>query len=66
VQGFAAAQAVLGNMYRKGEGVEKDAVQALRWFRKAAEQGVAQAQYNLGVRYENGNGVEKDAVQALH
>jgi hypothetical protein len=61
----------LSAMYTRGEGVEKDAVQAVHWCRKAAEQGFAQAQYNLGCMYdergdEYGEGVEKDAVQAAH
>jgi hypothetical protein len=38
-------------MYHAGEGVEKDAVQALNWYRKAAVQGVAAAQCNLGSMY---------------
>jgi TPR repeat protein len=60
------AQVNLGIMYRKGEGVEKDAVQAVQWYRhKAAEQGNAQAQNSLGVMYESGEGVKKDAVQAV-
>jgi TPR repeat protein len=53
-------------MYANGLGVEKDAVQAVHWFRKAAEQGHAQSQYNLGVMYANGVGVKKDVVQAVH
>jgi TPR repeat protein len=64
------AQYNLGVMYEKGEGVKKkDAVQAVRWFRKArkaAEQGDAGAQYNPGNMYRKGQGVEKDAVQAVH
>ena len=41
-------------------------MQAVHWFRKAAEQGGAAAQHNLGIMYEEGEGVEKDAVQAAH
>jgi TPR repeat protein len=47
-------------MYRKGQGVEKDAVQAVHWYRKAAVQGHAQAKRNLGVMYGRGDGVKKD------
>jgi TPR repeat protein len=53
-------------MYGNGNGVEKDAVQAVHWYRKAAEQGGAYAQYNLGNKYRWGEGVEKDAVQAVY
>lgn len=38
---------------------------AVRYFRKAAEQGYAPAQFNLGVCYANGAGVEKDMVEAV-
>jgi len=38
---------------------------AVRYFRKAAEQGHAPAQNNLGVCYENGKGVEKDVYEAV-
>jgi len=38
---------------------------AVRYFRKAAEQGDAPAQNNLGVCYENGKGVEKDVYEAV-
>ncbi len=37
---------------------------AVRYFRKAAEQRYAPAQYNLGYCYANGKGVEKDAYEA--
>jgi TPR repeat protein len=62
----AVAQYNLGVMYRKGEGVEKDAVQAGRWFRTAAVQGYALAQHNLGYMCVKGEGMQKDAVQAAH
>jgi TPR repeat protein len=61
----AVAQCNLGVMYIKGKGVEKDAVQAVSWSRKAAVQGYANAQQNLGLLYENGDGVEKDSIEAV-
>jgi TPR repeat protein len=45
-------------MYHKGEGVGKDAVQAVHWFWKAAVQGAAAAQHGLGVMYKNGGVVD--------
>jgi hypothetical protein len=36
----------LGFYYRRGEGVEKDAVQAVQWYRKAAVQGYAPAHFS--------------------
>ena len=63
--GCASAQNSLGNMYRNGYGVEKDYAEALRWYRKSAEQGDATAQNNLGNMYYWGYGVEKDYAEAV-
>lgn len=64
-QGNANAQAMLGEMYHYGQGVQKDYVQALAWYHKAADQWNAWAQYQLGHMYENGDGVPQDYAQAL-
>ena len=40
--------------------VEEDVAEAVKWYRKAAEQGDKDAQHNLGVCYEYGEGVEQD------
>ena len=42
----------------------KDYVEAVKWYRQAAEQGHAEAQYNLGCGYANGQGVARDKVEA--
>ena len=60
---------MLGLMYEEGkyhlgEGVLKNDKEAVKWFRKAADQGHAESQNNLGVRYYKGEGVEKDYVKA--
>jgi TPR repeat protein len=39
-------------------------VEAVKWYRKAAEQNYAKAQYNLGLCYEHGNGVAANRVEA--
>jgi TPR repeat protein len=39
--------------------------EALKWFRKGAEQGFALAQYNLGVMYHNGQGVAQNHEEAV-
>ncbi len=49
-------------MYAKGEGEPQDYVQAVRRYRKAAEQGDASAQSNLGFMYDNGRGVPQDGA----
>jgi S1-C subfamily serine protease len=51
-------------MYANGQGLNKDDVEAVNWYRKAAEQGFADAQYNLGVMYSKGDGVPKDYVES--
>src|SRR5665213_3032957 len=43
----------------------KDYVQAVKWFRKAAEQNFAEAQHNLGFCYANGQGVAQDYAEAV-
>src|SRR5258707_8576423 len=63
--GDAESQVELGRRYDKGEGVVKDQVEAVKWYRKAAEQNYAEAQYSLGVGYYNGEGVAKDPVEAV-
>jgi TPR repeat protein len=42
----------------------QDYSQAVKWFRKAADQGQIIAQLNLGVMYANGDGVPQDYVLA--
>uniref|UniRef100_UPI00046DFDD6 tetratricopeptide repeat protein n=1 Tax=Neisseria polysaccharea TaxID=489 RepID=UPI00046DFDD6 len=61
---YAQAQALLGLMYSKGRGVCQDYVEAVKWYRQAAEQGLAQAQNSLGVMYETGRGVRQDLALA--
>ena len=51
-------------MYANGEGVLEDDIEAVKWFKLAAEQGYAKAQYNLGLMYDNGEGVIQDNVYA--
>ena len=58
------SEAVWGRCYGFGEGVAKDEVEAVKWFRKAADQGYALAQWFLGEYYAEGKGVAKDEVEA--
>ena len=63
-KGEVSAQNWLGGMYDTGQGVAKDEVEAVKWYRKAADQGFADAQVNLGNMYWVGNGVVKDELEA--
>jgi TPR repeat protein len=58
------AQNNLGVMYQEGRGVTRDYVEAVKWYRTAAEQGHITAQYNLGEMYANGDGAAKDVTEA--
>jgi hypothetical protein len=55
----------LGLAYANGQGVAKDLAEAVKWYRKAAEQNFAPAQTSLGYCYEGGIGVAKDDVEAV-
>src|SRR6476620_6546839 len=63
--GDADSQVELGLRYLDGKDVPKNPVEAVKWFRKAAEQNLAKAQFNLAVGYYNGEGVAKDPVEAV-
>lgn len=54
-----------GLKYYTGDGVKQDYQEALKWFRKAADQGDARAQYNIGLMYDNGIGVALNHIEAL-
>ena len=60
-KGNARAQNKLGMVYHKGTGVPKDDKEAIKWYRKAAEQGDSSAQFCLGVVFLN-NAELKDNV----
>ena len=51
-------------MYGLGEGVPQNYKEALKWYRRAADQGDAAAQFNLGLAYTQGKGVSKDYILA--
>jgi TPR repeat protein len=59
-QGEPFAQANLGTMYYKGQGVPQDNGEAAKWYLAAADQGHAQAQAKLGFMHYKGEGVARD------
>ncbi len=62
-RGHAPAQYNLGQMYRNGQGVPRDLIEAAKWYRLAALGNHPWAQYNLGSMYIRGLGVPRDDVQ---
>lgn len=61
----AESQDRLGRAYALGDGVPKNTAEAMKWFRKAAEQGNADAQSWVGVAYFLGDGVPKNTAEAV-
>lgn len=59
-QGYAPAQARLGDILDKSE----DNEEAVTWYRKAADQGDPAGLLGLGMMYGKGEGVQKDLVLA--
>ena len=64
-QGHAVARYTIGSMYANGAGVAKDEAEAIKWYRRAAENGHAGAQFNLGTIYGEGRGAQKNDVEAI-
>lgn len=65
--GSTQAEFELAMRYFRGErGVETNLVEAVNWYRKAAEQGMAEAQSGLGWCYSKGYGVESNALEAVN
>jgi len=64
-QGSAFAPFQLGHSYAHGQGVEKNLVEAARWYRLGAERGDFQAALMLADIYLQGIGVEKNETKAV-
>jgi hypothetical protein len=65
LHGNRDAQTQLGKLYAFGTGLPRDRPEAVRWFRRAADQGQPAAQFYLGVAYAGGEGVARDESEAL-
>ena len=63
--GRPEAQLEVARCYQNGIGVEKNAENAVVWYKKAAEQGNAEAQCALGTCYDDGIGTEKNEDEAV-
>ncbi|UKI32728.1 MAG: sel1 repeat family protein [Lentisphaeria bacterium] len=64
-RGDAKGQHNLGYCYANGLGVKQNHAEAVKWYRKAAEQGWAYSQFNLGNCYYMGKGVKQDYTEAV-
>lgn len=62
--GDARAQAALGSLYVRGEGIAADYGEALKWTRRAALRGDVTGQFNMGTLYAGGLGVARDYAAA--
>jgi len=65
-EGNTEAMFLLASAYDEGLAIAEDHVQAVYWYRKAAEKGDASAMNSLGWMYEQGKGVAKDEAQAVY
>jgi len=63
-QGSAIAQFNIGNVYRRGDGVDQSDNKAVFWYQKAAEQNYAPAQNALAYMYAEGRAVKRDRRRA--
>ncbi|WP_434661521.1 tetratricopeptide repeat protein [Paraburkholderia sp. A3BS-1L] len=62
--GDPKAQFALAEAYRTGDGVDKNIVEALRWYRAAATAGEPSAQFRLAMCWLQGEGVEQSDAEA--
>lgn len=63
-QRHTGAHSNMDPMYAARPDVPKDSQEAMRAWRRAAEQGDAEGQYNLGLMYDKGQGVPQDFIRA--
>ncbi|HSY18637.1 MAG TPA: tetratricopeptide repeat-containing serine protease family protein [Candidatus Acidoferrales bacterium] len=63
--GSAGSQSYIGFLYYSGLGVAKNTSEAVKWFRKAADQGDVRAEDSLAMCYEKGEGVTQDYAEAV-
>lgn len=55
---------MLGESYESGQVLERNIIEAIKWYRLASDNGRVDATYKLGLCYEEGRGVEKDIEEA--
>lgn len=63
--GDVEAQYQLAMMCMKGQGVTRDPIEGVKWFREAAKQGHQASQEQLALALLTGNGVGQDNLEAM-
>ena len=64
-KGDPSSQCIVGEAFYFGfNGFPINKNEAVKWYRRAAEQGIAEAEYNLANCYHNGEGVKTNEVEA--
>ena len=64
-RGDAEAQCIVANMYHLGLGLERDVLEAIKWYEKSAEQGYGVASNNLAGIFAIGDGsIVVDSIEA--
>ena len=63
-QGKSVDQYLLAVMYDSGNYVSENDVEAVKWYRKAANQGFRAAQVRLGQKYALGEGIPENSIKA--
>src|SRR5690606_17900595 len=64
LEGDAAAQTLIAEIYSRGLGVRRDLVTAIEWYEKAAEQKVPEAQFQLAMILLDGGEEFRDRTRA--
>ena len=63
--GYARAQLYIGDCYANGLGVFLDKEEAVKWYRKAADQDMPEAQHRMFVCCGDGAGIERNLSNAV-
>jgi PAS domain S-box-containing protein len=63
-QGDVRAQSLMGLIYFNGHGVQRNDLEAMKWYRHAADQGDADAQLKIGDMHFEGRAVAQDYPEA--
>ena len=64
-QGDVYSQSQLANMYLKGNGIERNIDEAIKWYKSAANNGDSGSQFMLGLIYTGYGGVKANKQESL-